>query len=320
MTLRHDLKWMCSSISISSASFSTSSSTAEDTHNSKPWYHDNPSGVVSGVMTNDLENDSVLDEYFAANHAEKPPTPEELRESAMKNQNDGDDDDPLKALNIRRLKCFPRDRITEDGSRACNKMREKKLIPGLIYGGDKNLGISSHFSDDDNHRIWVKTPHPEIHREMDRYHRDISCRVYELSLMDEVSGDVLSTHRVIPRDVQMHPVLNKPYCVNYVRYYPGRTIKIPIRYINEEESPGLKRGGFILPITRHLEVIVENGVPIPESINLDCTDVRIKDVLRMERLIIPEGVTISKNVNQKDFLVGPVMGKGVQNDAESEEE
>lgn len=282
---------------------------------SKPWYYDNPSSIVNGVTSDDLDSDAELAEFFAVNFPEPPPTVLRLKKEMNEKSKDKQlkDMDPLVALNIRTMKCFLRDSQSEDGSRASRSMRvNQKLIPGVIYGADKSLNIPGTGPDS---RILVKTPLPEIHREMDRYNIKIMSRVYELTVMDQDSGDVLSQHRVVPRDVQLHPFLNKPYCVNYVRYHPGRSIKIPIRYINEEESPGLKRGGYIIPINRYLECTVEDGVPIPESIDLDCTGVRIKDKLRIDRLIIPEGVLVSKNVNQKEFLVGPVFGKGIKEES-----
>jgi len=284
---------------------------------SDKWYYDNPSRLVDGVTSEQLDQDPDLAAYFAANFSRPLPTVRQVRkektERVRKTKStegikDDDDGDPLARLNIRRLVCFPRDHVYEEGSRKSRQLRVKhKLIPGIIYGGDKNLGIDKN---DRRHNVWVKTPLPEIQRERDRYRHDFESRVYELTVVNQESrDDVISTHRVVPCNVQMHPWLNKPYCVNYLRYYPGRVLKIPIRTINEDDSPGLKRGGFVVPIHRHLECIVEDGVPIPETIDCDCTGASIKDKLRIDRLIIPDGVKVNKNVNQTDFLVGPVFGR-----------
>lgn len=293
---------------------------------SNKWYYDNPSRLVDGVSSEQLDRDPELAAYFAANFPDPFPTVQEVQKEKVEKVREAKskDDDPLARLNIRRLVCFPRDHEYEEGSRKCRRLRVKhKIIPGIIYGGDKNLGIDKH----NRNNVWVKTPLSEIQRERDRYHHDFECRVYELTVVDQASRDeVLSTHRVVPQNVQMHPWLNKPYCVNYLRYYPGRVLKIPIRTINEDESPGLKRDGFVVPIHRHLECIVEDGVPIPEAIDCDCTGARIKDKLRIDRLIIPDGVKINKNVNQTDFLVGPIFGRrgkdsmGGLDDEESEDD
>lgn len=112
---------------------------------------------------------------------------------------------------------------------------------------------------------------------------------------------------VIPADLQMHPVSHSAYCLNYVRYHPGKPIKIPIRLINEEESPTLKRGGFLPLVNKFIEVIVEDGAPIPEYIALECTGLKQKEVVRRDRLIVPEGVTIHPRVPE-DYLMGTVFG------------
>ncbi len=63
---------------------------------------------------------------------------------------------------------------------------------------------------------------------------------------------------------------------------------------------------------------MEEGVPIPEAIELECTGVAIKDVLRMDRLIFPDGVRPSDRIDAKNFVVGPVFGgrSGAVDDAD----
>lgn len=211
-------------------------------------------------------------------------------------------------LNIRPLFGYTRDRVDEEGTRRCDTLRERHLmIPGLLYGKDPNLPIES------TPEVFVKTPWSEIQRELDLYrHTHFESRVYDLTVYDtEIpdSNDEGTVYRVVPRDVQYHPVQHKLYCCNYLRYFPGRPIDIPIVYTNEEDSAALKRGGFIAPISRYVSCVVEEGVPIPEGIELDCTGILLKDVVRMERIVFPEGVTLDKRVDRKKFLVGTVFGR-----------
>jgi len=112
---------------------------------------------------------------------------------------------------------------------------------------------------------------------------------------------------VIPADLQMHPVGHSAYCLNFIRYHPNKPIKIPIRPINEEESPAIKRGGFLSIVNRFIECLVDAEAPIPEYIELECTGLRQKDVVRRERLLIPEGTSVHPRVPD-DFLVGTVYG------------
>jgi len=263
-----------------------------------------PSRYVTGVTLSDIESNPSLAAYFKANFPEwqsedtittrpipTPPPPI----------------DPLVALNIRPLSCQLRDPVKEEGSRACYRLRRNKLIPGLLYGSDPTKNI---LSIDHSSKVMIKTHWDDIFRETQRYKLHFENRVYELSVHDEEGNLVQDTPQlVVPRDVQWHPVKNLVICANYIRYYPGKPIKIPIKYINEEESPAMKRGGFIAPVSRTVECVVEEGVRIPEFVELECTGVRLKDVLRTERLIFPEGVKASHRVSDSTFLVGTVFGR-----------
>lgn len=123
---------------------------------------------------------------------------------------------------------------------------------------------------------------------------------------------------VIPADLQMHPVSHSTYCLNFIRYHPNKPIKIPIRTVNEEESPTLKRGGFLALVNRFIECLVEDGTPIPECIELECTGLKLKEVVRRGRLIVPEGVTIHPRVPE-DYLMGTVFGARGGSDEEDDD-
>ena len=112
---------------------------------------------------------------------------------------------------------------------------------------------------------------------------------------------------VIPTDLQMHPIGHTTYCLNYIRYHANKPIKIPIKVTNEEDSPAMKRGGFISMVNRFVEVLVNENVPIPERIALDASGLRQKDVVRRDRLVLPEGVRVHPRVAE-DFLIGTVFG------------
>lgn len=218
------------------------------------------------------------------------------------------------ALNIRTLHTHLRH---EEGSNACRRLRYDKMIPGMLYGSDPMNGIASNSTES---RKMLKTPWPELQRELDRFHRRFESRVYDLTVYEDESDTEGTVHRVLPRSVQRHPVQGSIYCANFLRYFPGRPIKIPIVYINTEESPALKRDGFIIPVSKHIECFIEDGVAIPEAIELECTGVVLKEVLRMDRLIFPDGVRATDRVDQENFVVGPVVGgRGAGADGELEE-
>jgi hypothetical protein len=285
-----------------------------------------PSTFVQGTTVEDLENNPVLAEYFAANFPkygtggadDSGISTQTIQEEAQKEEDEGEQI-TSSPLNIRTLSGFTR---SVSGSQPCYRLREREqLIPGLIYGSDPTQNI---LSKDPSSRISVMTPWQQIQREMDLFtYHNFESRVYDLTVYDENDEeDEGVVHRVVPANVQFHPIQNKIYCCNFLRYHPGKPIKIPIVYVNEDESGAMKRGGFIVPQNRHVSCLVEDGVPIPEAIEMDCTGLKLKEVIRLDRMIFPPGVKASKKVDPEKFLVGTLFGRradGGDEDETSEE-
>ena len=229
--------------------------------------------------------------------------------------------------NIRPMTTYLRDPETESNSRRARYLRAVNWIPGLLYGSDPTIGIFSHKP---HSKTFVKTPWNSLARELDRYHRDFDARVYELTVLRDDGGDddandeqqqqqqqrkeqqlAMDPLLVVPANVQRHPVKSKIYCVNYVRYHPGRPLKLPIAHINTEESPALKRDGYLLPIARRVECWVDDGVDIPEAIELECAGLQFGEVVRMDRLVLPDGVHLTDRVKKRgdDYVVAVVDGR-----------
>ncbi|KAL3936371.1 MAG: hypothetical protein SGBAC_008299 [Bacillariaceae sp.] len=265
--------------------------------------------------TNDgfLIPDEVLDQLGVAD-IELPEKKGKGSEYGAPKIDKGLGDEAQQALNIRTLQTYIRE---EEGSNACRRLRYDKMIPGMLYGSDPNLGVLSNTAES---KTMLKTPWPTLQRELDRFHRRFESRVYDLTVFEDESDTEGTVHRVVPRNVQRHPVQGAIYCANFVRYHPGRPLKVPIVFANIEESPALRRDGFIIPVSKHIECIVEDGTPIPDQIELDCTGVVLKEVLRMDRLVFPDGVNPTKRVDRENFVVGPVVGgRGASEDDEEGE-
>lgn len=282
---------------------------------------DNLSKVVANVTPEKLEENEELKEFVKANFPHvmdpnyKPPKPPHVSTRGSPGLDppeipEEDLPEPDYARNIRPLTTYLRDAENETNSRRSRYLRYHRLIPGLLHGGDPTRGIYSYQPES---KLHVKTPWYLLERELDRFHREFECRVYELTVLSEEDDSVaVEPQLVVPDSVQRHPVKSSVYCVNYVRYHAGRPIKVPIRQINAEESPALKRDGYILPIQRAVEIFVEEGADIPTALELECTGLQVKNVIRKDRLVLPLGVRLSDRVIKRgdDYIIGVVDGRG----------
>jgi hypothetical protein len=212
--------------------------------------------------------------------------------------------------NIRPLTSYLRDANTEQKSRPSRKLRHDLWIPGILYGGDPTRGIYSHQPES---KTLLKTRWHLLEREWDRFRDSIESRVYELSVLNpEDDSPAMEPQLVVPANVQRHPVLEKMLCINYLRYHPGRPLKLPLVHMNQEESPALKREGYLIPIQRTVEVFVDADVEnIPSALELECTGLQFKDVVRTDRLILPPGVRLSDRVLKRgdDYIIAVVDGR-----------
>jgi large subunit ribosomal protein L25 len=119
---------------------------------------------------------------------------------------------------------------------------------------------------------------------------------------------------VIPRDVQFHPVTDRPVHLDLQRVEEDEiiSIEVNVRFINQESCPGLKRGG-VLNVVRHA---VELDVPagkIPEELVIDLAGLEIGHVIHISSVALPEGAKPS--IKDRDFTVATIAGRGGQAEA-----
>lgn len=305
------------------------------------------SKLVDGVTKERLDSDPALLEFMQANFPDAFEVDEDLEDpvyaqmramgintdppdsyagkkrKAEKAKKSGAAGSAVYPRNIRPLTCFRRDPLSEDGSRSSKKLRKQQdLIPGLLYGADPTQGILD--SRDHSTKIFIKTPWNLLKSELDRYHRSFDSRIYDLRVLEHPDDEEGTVHRVTPQNVNKHPLLEELYCCNFLRYHPGRPLKIPFNFINTEDSPALKRDGFVVPIQRKIECFIEDGADIPEAIDVECTGVKFREVIRPDRLILPDGVRFSdrvrKQTEKRRFIVGVVFGGTRGANLEEEEE
>ncbi len=96
--------------------------------------------------------------------------------------------------------------------------------------------------------------------------------------------------RAIPRDYQLDVVRDFPVHVDFLRLKPGSRLKVnvPVHFINQETSPGLKRGGALNIVYHSIEMTVPADA-IPEAVTADLAGMDFNDSLHISQIPLPEG-------------------------------
>jgi large subunit ribosomal protein L25 len=195
-------------------------------------------------------------------------------------------------INAIELPVVARDRA---GKGAARKTRQAGLIPAVIYGAKQAATLVA---------IEPKILWAQLHKE------DFRTQIYDLKLGSE-------THRVLARDVQFHPVNDRPIHVDFMRV-TGDTklhVAVPVHFINEGASPGLKRGG-VLNIELHQIDVVCTAETIPHGINIDLTGMDIGRSVHISQVKLPEGVR--PFITDRDFTVASIAPPTVVKATEGE--
>ena len=112
--------------------------------------------------------------------------------------------------------------------------------------------------------------------------------------------------RVIPRQVQIDPVTDRPVHVDFMRLAPGAKVKldIPVRFKGHESSPGLKRGG-VLNIVRHEIEMLLDADHIPDYLEGDLSGLDIHGTLHFNDFKLPEGAKTT--IREENFTVASIV-------------
>ena len=155
------------------------------------------------------------------------------------------------------------------GKGAARSTRRQGMIPAVIYGGKEPP-------------VAITLPDREV------YFKIHGGGFFTTVATIDVAGKKI---RAIPRDYQLDPVSERPVHVDFMRVVPGSklTIEVPVQFINEAGSPGIRRGG-VLNVVRHRIAVVCPAESIPERIVADLTGLDINDSLHISAVSLPEGV------------------------------
>jgi large subunit ribosomal protein L25 len=112
--------------------------------------------------------------------------------------------------------------------------------------------------------------------------------------------------RVIPRQVQLDPVTDRPVHVDFMRLAPGAKVRlaIPVRFKGHEASPGLKRGG-VLNIVRHEIEMLLDADHIPDALEADLSGLDIHGALHFNDFKLPEGAKTT--IREENFTIASIV-------------
>jgi large subunit ribosomal protein L25 len=181
------------------------------------------------------------------------------------------------------------------GKGAARSLRRAGRVPAVIYGD--------------------KAPQEMISLEARQLRRVLqSARFFSTLCNLQMNGEAV---RVLPREVQLHPVTDEPLHVDFVRVGRGATITVtvPVVFAHEDVSLGLKRGGVLNIVRRELELLCPADA-IPGEIVVDLKDADIGDSLHISQVALPEGVRPA--IADRDFTIATISAPTLIREEEGE--
>ena len=178
-----------------------------------------------------------------------------------------------------------------------NKLRSDGFIPAVLYGGKK-----------DNLNITLKKLQLQDLIKTETF----MSKVFDL----EIDG---SAEKVLPRDIAYDPISDEPIHIDFIRIVKGSrlVLEIPVKFINSDKSPGLKKGGVLNIVRRKVELKcpTEN---IPDEIIVDLDNTEINSSLKISSVKLPENVT--PIIIDRDFVIATVASPSIVVEPEKTEE
>ncbi|MBO9519472.1 MAG: 50S ribosomal protein L25/general stress protein Ctc [Porphyrobacter sp.] len=184
-----------------------------------------------------------------------------------------------------------RERAGKGASRA---LRRDGRVPAVIYGG-KDEPIAIHVEE----RL--------LTRQLNTGHFMNSI------VMLEVNG---KTVRTLPKDVALHPVSDRPLHVDFFRLAKNAKVEVavPVVFVNEDASPGLKKGGVLNVVRHELELVCEAD-KIPSEVQLDVTGLDVGDSIHISNVSLPQGSESA--ISDRDFTIATIVAPSALKQSEA---
>ena len=184
-----------------------------------------------------------------------------------------------------RIEASSRERAGKGAARAT---RRDGRVPAVIYGAKQNATL-------------IALDPRDVVKELQK--GGWQSHLYEVA----VQGG--GTERTLMRDVQFHPVTDRPLHVDFQRLAPGQLIRVrvPVQFANEGTCPGLKAGGVLNVVRREVEVMADPD-NVPEGFEIDLAEANLGDSLRWSAVKDTFG---TKAALDRDFVVATIAAPTV---------
>ena len=174
-----------------------------------------------------------------------------------------------------------RDRAGKGASRA---LRNQGRVPAVVYGANQEP--------------------LSIHVEEKLLAKMLSTGHFMNSVvMIDAAGQAT---RTLPKDVQFHPVTSRPVHVDFLRIGENSkvTVAVPVRFVDEEKSPGIKRGA-VLNIVRHDLELSCDAADIPDDVVISLAGLDVGDSIHISAVQLPSGAT--STITDRDFTIATIV-------------
>ena len=192
---------------------------------------------------------------------------------------------------------------TGTGKGAARQARRDGFVPGVVFGGDADP-------------LAIRIPFNVLLKKL----KDGRFKSTLFNLKVEGQEDV----RVICRNVQRDVLKDLPTHLDLMRLRRSSKVNlfIPVEFVNEDEAPGMKKGGVLTIVRQEVELRVTAG-DIPEKLTIDLAGKDIGDTLTISAITLPAG---SKATIDRDFVIANISAPsglksaGIDDDEPEEEE
>ena len=174
-----------------------------------------------------------------------------------------------------------RERVGKGASRA---LRRDGRVPAVIYG-NKQEPLSIHVEE----KALVKALS--------------TGHFMNTVVMIEANGQQI---RTLPKDVQFHPVTDRPMHADFLRIGEHTTVhvNVPVVFTDEEGSPGIKRGGVLNIVQHDIELVVDAAL-IPDEITISLTGLEVGESIHISNVTLPRGATAA--ITDRDFTIATIV-------------